>query len=188
MLFSDEAEKHLVLAVKKQTDSSSFYVLVGRYSNLFHSLSLEYSKSFKYLPLEYDDYYNFLIYIFYDLIQKYDLNSEKSFPAYIKVFSRFYLSNYIKKFLNKNNSIMNSFLLSEDYLNTTIDEKDYVLEDVFEIIFSFNFLSNLEKEVFQMLFEGFSPAEIGIKMDKSTTSVYAIIGRGKRKIKRFYKI
>lgn len=75
MLFSDEAEKHLVLAVKKKKDSSSFYVLVGRYSNLFHSLSLEYSKSFKYLPLEYDDYYNFLIYIFYDLIQKYDLNS-----------------------------------------------------------------------------------------------------------------
>lgn len=83
---------------------------------------------------------------------------------------------------------MNGFLLSEDYLNTTIKEKDYVLEDIFEIIFSFNFLSNLEKEVFQMLFEGLSPKEIGIKMNKSTTSIYAIIGRGKRKIKRFYKI
>lgn len=83
---------------------------------------------------------------------------------------------------------MNGFLLSEDYLNTTIEEKDYVLEDIFEIIFSFNFLSNLEKEVFQMLFEGLSPKEIGIKMNKSTTSFSAIIGRGKRKIKRFYKI
>ncbi len=187
-MFSNEEEKQLVLEVQSGNNEKALKILILKYENLLRSVVWTYIKKYPYSPFEFFDLYNYSIYIFENLTKKYKLDSEKSFPKYIQLFLKYYLSNYVKSFFTKNNTMMNNFQFPEDnnFLYKA-EEEDYSIDDIEKIINSLNFLTYMEKTITILtVCDELSPSTIAEKMDKNITSVYACMARVKNKMNKYY--
>lgn len=127
-----------------------------------------------------------------EAIRNFSQNDEATFYTFANLCIDRKISNYIRKMANKKNILLNEAIFidenMENYLRDTTDIENNLIRKVMkeEIINKiYDKFTTLEKEVYNLLIDGYSLAEISSKLDKDIKSIYNTIDRIKQKVKKY---
>lgn len=127
-----------------------------------------------------------------EAIRNFSQNDEATFYTFANLCIDRKISNYIRKMANKKNILLNEAIFidenMENYLKDTTDIENNLIRKVMkeEIINKiYDKFTTLEKDVYNLLIDGYSLAEISSKLDKDIKSIYNTIDRIKQKVKKY---
>ncbi len=127
-----------------------------------------------------------------EAIKNFSQNDEATFYTFANLCIDRKISNYIRKMANKKNILLNEAIFidenMENYLKDTTDIENNLIRKVMkeEIINKiYDKFTTLEKDVYNLLVDGYSLAEISSKLDKDIKSIYNTIDRIKQKVKKY---
>lgn len=127
-----------------------------------------------------------------EAIKNFSQNDEATFYTFANLCIDRKISNYIRKMANKKNILLNEAIFidenMENYLKDTTDIENNLIRKVMkeEIINKiYDKFTTLEKDVYNLLVDGYSLAEISNKLDKDIKSIYNTIDRIKQKVKKY---
>lgn len=127
-----------------------------------------------------------------EAIKNFSQNDEATFYTFANLCIDRKISNYIRKMVNKKNILLNEAIFidenMENYLKDTTDIENNLIRKVMkeEIINKiYDKFTTLEKDVYNLLVDGYSLAEISNKLDKDIKSIYNTIDRIKQKVKKY---
>lgn len=127
-----------------------------------------------------------------EAIRNFSQNDEATFYTFANLCIDRKISNYIRKMANKKNILLNEAIFidenMENYLKDTTDIENNLIRKVMkeEIINKiYDKFTTLEKDVYNLLIDGYSLAEISSKFDKDIKSIYNTIDRIKQKVKKY---
>ncbi len=127
-----------------------------------------------------------------EAIKNFSQNDEATFYTFANLCIDRKISNYIRKMANKKNILLNEAIFidenMENYLKDTTDIENNLIRKVMkeEIINKiYDKFTTLEKDVYNLLVDGYSLAEISNKLEKDIKSIYNTIDRIKQKVKKY---
>lgn len=127
-----------------------------------------------------------------EAIKNFSQNDEATFYTFANLCIDRKISNYIRKMANKKNILLNEAIFidenMENYLKDTTDIENNLIRKVMkeEIINNiYDKFTTLEKDVYNLLVDGYSLAEISNKLEKDIKSIYNTIDRIKQKVKKY---
>ena len=127
-----------------------------------------------------------------EAIKNFSQNDEATFYTFANLCIDRKISNYIRKMANKKNILLNEAIFidenMENYLKDTTDIENNLIRKVMkeEIINKiYDKFTTLEKDVYNLLVDGYSLAEISNKIEKDIKSIYNTIDRIKQKVKKY---
>ena len=127
-----------------------------------------------------------------EAIKNFSQNDEATFYTFANLCIDRKISNYIRKMANKKNILLNEAIFidenMENYLKDTTDIENNLIRKVMkeEIINKiYDKFTTLEKDVYNLLVDGYSLAEISSKLDKDIKSIYNTFHRIKQKVKKY---
>ncbi len=127
-----------------------------------------------------------------EAIKNFSQNDEATFYTFANLCIDRKISNYIRKMANKKNILLNEAIFidenMENYLKDTTDIESNLIRKVMkeEIINKiYDKFTTLEKDVYNLLVDGYSLAEISNKLEKDIKSIYNTIDRIKQKVKKY---
>ena len=127
-----------------------------------------------------------------EAIKNFSQNDEATFYTFANLCIDRKISNYIRKMANKKNILLNEAIFidenMENYLKDTTDIENNLIRKVMkeEIINKiYDKFTTLEKDVYNLLVDGYSLAEISNKLEKDIKSIYNTFQRIKQKVKKY---
>ena len=127
-----------------------------------------------------------------EAIKNFSQNDEATFYTFANLCIDRKISNYIRKMANKKNILLNEAIFidenMENYLKDTTDIENNLIRKVMkeEIINKiYDKFTTFEKDVYNLLVDGYSLAEISNKLEKDIKSIYNTIDRIKQKVKKY---
>lgn len=159
--------------------------LWNKYLFLIKQITWFVFKKFRYIPLEIDDLLSIQYFSFVSSLKIYRLTSNKSFLNYMQQKLKWDILQYIKKFINKNQAILNyasSYESVQDWLlfpcndSLKVKEREYVN-------YKFAFLTKRENDVLNLKMKGYSNNDIAIKLKTTYKSVDNAYQRARIKLK-----
>lgn len=181
----NEEQLSLVKNVKRDGCKRSYRELLAQYEPLIKSQSQKIKNIYKETPMELEDIENMTRFFFYKQTIKYDTESPKTFPTYIKEFLNYSLLNWIRKYTTKKHSVLNYvsvFDEDDEDVELVIDPE---LKKEIRILQLRNSVSlgNLEAEVLDAAINGEEMIDVANRLKKSVKTIYAARARAINKIK-----
>ena len=184
-------ELELILKVQSFNDLKSYEALRNKYINLIKSEAAHMSLKFPNVPIEFNDLENVLTYHFYKTIIDYNPDKGMQFGVFAKQNLRFAIMNHVRRYISKNNIIMN---YKEDYHDehTYEDTKERdiaisTLEAITEELDNMRFLTDKEKKYLKIALNDneISIKKIAEQLNIPVSTVYDLKNRTAKKLKTY---
>ena len=166
----------LYLVEEKQSDYKE--LLFKKYEPILKKLSYEYYYKIGNNGIEYDDVYQEALIGLNYAIDHFDIDKNNKFYTYAIICIKGKLNSFLVKNNTKYNRVLNDSLLLTQYTDIDIDNLEVVkFDDTYlsfynKIIDFKNNLNDVQAQIFELKYNGFSNNDIGILLELDVKNVY----------------
>ncbi|MCR8613365.1 MAG: hypothetical protein NC236_02680 [Mycoplasma sp.] len=154
-----------------------------KYEYIIKKMAILCKKRHTNLPLEVDDYINYFLMEFNDVTKKFNSKYNVKFETYLSYHSYYKMSSYAKKFMNKNNTLMNNMVSFNDVFYIA-GENNHEIFNQEKINIEMPKMSFFEKNTFRIYFQKNNSIKQTSKiLNKSESAVIAAIARIRKKFR-----
>ena len=167
-----------VLYLVEENQSDYKEIIFNKYAPILKRITYNYFYKMKYLGVEFDDVYQEALIGLNYAIDHFNFNKEDKFYTYAIICVKSRLNSYYTKNSNGKNKILNDsmFLMQNTDLNieTLIYKKfdDSYLSFYYQIINFKNNLNDIQSQIFELKYNGFSNSDIGKLLELIVKKVY----------------